>query len=99
MDETLSWRARLAKANINILNIAIMRDPVTHNHSTRWYYEFMYHPHPGQTKWCKTYYDAPFEVQVPEDDPVMWHTAPMSEDDATEHICEEVLSLRKELEG
>ncbi len=44
MDE-LSWRARLAKSNINILNID----------DERWYYEFMYRPKPGQIKWCKTY--------------------------------------------
>ena len=44
MDE-MSWRARLARNNINILNID----------DERWYYEFMYHPYPGQTKWCKTF--------------------------------------------
>lgn len=44
MDE-LSWRARLAKKNINVLNID----------DEHWYYEFMYHPYPGQTKWCKTF--------------------------------------------
>ena len=48
MDEGLSWRARLARRNINILNID----------DERWYYEFMYHPRQGQTKWCKTYMDA-----------------------------------------
>lgn len=50
MDE-LSWRARLAKSNINILN----------TDGNRWYYEFMYHPYSGQTKWCKTYFDVPTE--------------------------------------
>lgn len=50
MDE-LSWRARLAKSNINILN----------TDGIRWYYEFMYHPYAGQTKWCKTYFDVPTE--------------------------------------
>lgn len=44
MDE-MSWQARLARNNINILNID----------DERWYYEFMYHPYPGQTKWCKTF--------------------------------------------
>lgn len=48
MDESLSWRAKLAKSNINILNID----------DERWYYEFMYHPKYGQTKWCKTYMDS-----------------------------------------
>ena len=47
MDE-MSWRARLARSNINILNID----------DERWYYEFMYHPRPGQVKWCKTYMDC-----------------------------------------
>lgn len=45
MDE-LSWQAKLAKTNINILSID----------DERWFYEFMYHPYAGQTKWCKTFY-------------------------------------------
>lgn len=45
MDE-MSWQAKLAKTNINILSID----------DERWFYEFMYHPYPGQTKWCKTFY-------------------------------------------
>lgn len=79
--EDLSWRARLARKNINILNID----------NERWYYEFMYHPHPGQTKWCKTYYKVP-------------HTHPelgdelLGEEDIAYNIEAEVLSLRKELE-
>lgn len=47
MDETnLSWRARLAKANINILDI----------HDNTVFLEFTYHPKPGTFKWCKTVY-------------------------------------------
>ena len=88
MDE-LSWRARLAKSNINILNI----DEV------RWYYEFMYHPRPGQTKWCKTYYEVPSEMVVPKDAP--WDWFKLHENDPekiAEMLQKEVLSLRKELE-
>lgn len=73
MDEHLSWRARLAKRNINILSID----------GDRWYYEFMYHPKPGQTKWCKTYFEA--TAQSPEY--------------VSKQLEKEVLSLRKELEG
>lgn len=45
MDE-LSWRARLAKSNINILDI----------HDDIVFLEFTYHPKAGTFKWCKTYY-------------------------------------------
>lgn len=44
MDE-LSWRAKLAKSNINILSI----DP-----DGVMVVEFTYHPRPGTFKWCKT---------------------------------------------
>lgn len=74
MDEGLSWRARLARKNINILNVD----------DERWYYEFMYHPRQGQTKWCKTYMDCKMGR-----DP-----------EAVAYELErEVLALRKELEG
>lgn len=43
MDE-LSWRAKLAKSNINILDIK----------DNRIFLEFTYHPKPGTFKWCKT---------------------------------------------
>lgn len=72
MDE-MSWRARLAKSNINILNID----------EGRWYYEFMYHPRPGQTKWCKTFYETK-RGRDPEC--------------ISQEIKDEVLKLRKELE-
>lgn len=78
MDE-LSWRARLAKRNINILHI-----DSTSKNNTLWFYEFMYHPRPGQVKWCKTYYEAR-GGDSPE------YTAARLE--------AEVLALRKELEG
>lgn len=91
MDE-MSWQARLARKNINILNID----------DERWYYEFMYHPRPGQTKWCKTFYELPMgEVVVPDDDPVHWYRKPVdnSPETVASSIEAEVLSLRKELEG
>lgn len=45
MEESLSWPAKLARRNINILNID----------EKRWFFEFMYHPYAGSTKWCKTF--------------------------------------------
>ena len=80
MDE-MSWRARLARKNINILNI----DDDT------WYYEFMYRPRPGQIKWCKTFCVVPFTLSVNPTDTDL--------DCNARHLEEEVLSLRKELEG
>ena len=50
MDENLSWRARLAKSNINILSVD----------QSKWYIEFTYHPRPGTFKWCKTFVEVPF---------------------------------------
>ena len=74
MDE-LSWRARLARKNINILHID----------DHRWYYEFMYHPKYGQTKWCKTYLEVTPSLQTPEE--------------ISRQLEDEGLSLRKELEN
>ena len=73
MDE-MSWRARLAQSNINILDI----------HDNMVFMEFTYHPQKGVFKWCKTVY--PFEPGVT----VM---------ELAERLHEEVLELRKELEG
>ena len=70
----MSWQARLARKNINILNID----------DERWYYEFMYHPYQGQTKWCKTFY-ATHYGRDPEA--------------VAQDIEREVLRLRKELEA
>lgn len=47
MDENLSWRAKLAKANINILDYQTEKD-------YNLFIEFTYHPKPGVFKWCKT---------------------------------------------
>lgn len=91
MDE-LSWRARLAKSNINILNID----------EERWYYEFMYHPRPGQTKWCKTFYELPQgEVKWANEDHLeKWYREPVdnSPEKVAQNIEKEVLRLRRELE-
>lgn len=73
MDE-VSWRAGLARKNINILNID----------DERWYYEFAYHPRPGQTKWCKTFLAT---------------TSGRAPEAVAEQLQREVLALRKELEG
>lgn len=54
--EELSWRARLANSNINILQIS----PDTHLAVA----EFTYHPKPGVFKWCKTI----FPFRTPNDD-------------------------------
>ena len=77
MDEkNLSWRAKLAKANINILSVD----------NDKWYIEFTYHPKPGTFKWCKTFFSFDPEIELP--------------DGANARIVlEEVLELRKELEG
>lgn len=93
--EDLSWRARLARKNINILNID----------NERWYYEFMYHPKPGQTKWCKTVHEVKPTVVPPinvkelflEDWTKLPIEKPTYEETAAE-IETEVLNLRKELE-
>lgn len=73
MDESLSWRARLARHNINILNID----------DERWYYEFMYHPYSGSTKWCKTFLDA---------------STSDSPEETARVLEQEVARLRRELE-
>ena len=74
MDESLSWRAKLAKANINILEL----------HDRLIFVEFTYHPKPGIFKWCKTVF--PFNDM-------------MTLDNLAEAIIDEILTLRKELEG
>ena len=74
MEETLSWQAKLAKSNINILGVV---DEVA-------IVEFTYHPKPGIFKWCKTLINV-------EDTHGLEEVADV--------ILEDVLSLRKELEG
>ena len=86
MDESnLSWRARLAKSNINILGMD----------SKRIYLEFTYHPKPGVFKWCKTV----IENEYPLDQALDSQEYEDFQEFNAQHILEEVLSLRKELEG
>lgn len=92
MEETLSWQARLAKANINILNI----DDKDETKLTV-YYEFMYHPKPGQTKWCKTYTKVRGMGEVSYDSGEIWY--PVEGEDIYRELSKKVLELRKELEG
>lgn len=91
MDE-MSWQAQLAKSNINILNI-------DDKNKTRLvvYYEFMYHPKPGQTKWCKTYTVVRGDGEISYDAGEIWY--PVEGKDIYRELSKNVLRLRKELEG
>ena len=97
MEENLSWRARLAKANINILNITLVK--TDHGVINRWFVEFTYHPKPGTFKWCKTYIDISPEIEYDEEDPVKWSYKSTSADDMAQMVMGTVLAMRKELEG
>lgn len=97
MDENLSWRARFAKANINILNLTLVK--TDHGIVNRWFVEFTYHPKPGTFKWSKTYIDVLPEVKHNDEDPVKWEYESASIDDMAQTILDKVLELRKELEG
>lgn len=81
MDET-SWRAKLAKSNINILSVTIQNKVGISGFIYKWFFEFTYHPKPGVFKWCKTYLDMPEGL----------------EEDMAEKIMDEVSRLRRELE-
>lgn len=85
MDESLSWRARLAKANINILDL----------HDRKIFLEFTYHPKPGVFKWCKTWLAERYPLSEAGDEQ---EYDDFSEFDA-QYILDEVLKLRKELES
>lgn len=97
MDEDLSWRAKLARANINILSVSITReptgeDPNSYHEVARWYYEFMYHPRPHQTKWSKTFFCPTPQTTPPNTDPFSFNQiAPL--------ILRQVATLRRELEN
>ena len=83
MDEK-SWRARLARSNINILDI----------HNDKVFLEFTYHPKPGTFKWCKTYFELPFplsQASGEEYEDYQYGNA--------QAIMDMVLDLRKELEN
>ena len=101
MDEDLSWRAKLARANINILGVTITREPQTllpdntpdpnsYREVARWYYEFMYHPTNHSTKWSKTFF-CPTQTTAPGVDP-------FSFDQVAPLIERQVATLRRELE-
>lgn len=93
----ISWRARLAKSNINILS-------VTPSH---WVYEFTYHPKAGVFKWCKTVHEVKLIPRWPDTNPKDLDTTDLvhvplekqTYEDIANNILEEVLALRKELEG
>ena len=97
MDEDLSWRAKLARANINILNVTITRERIPddagggYKETPYWYYEFMYHPKPNQTKWSKTFFSPTPQTTPPDTDPFSFNqVAPL--------ILRQVATLRRELE-
>lgn len=96
MDESLSWRARFAKSNINILNLTLVK--TDHGIINRWFVEFTYHPKPGTFKWCKTYIDVFPEIEHDEEDPANWAYKSISADEMAQTILDKVLELRKELE-
>ena len=85
----MSWRAQLAKSNINILNI----EWSNYRKVADIYYEFMYHPHNGQTKWCKTWVTV--RGQYDDDLGVSLEVTDL---DILDALKSDVLSLRKELE-
>lgn len=91
MDD-MSWRAQLAKSNINILNMTWNKD----NTVVDIFYEFMYHPYNGSTKWCKTWTQAAGEVVCDEADE--WQK-PVTGERIAKVLRNETLKLRKELEG
>ena len=98
MDESLSWRAKFAKSNINILNLTLIK--TEHGIINRWFVEFTYHPKPGTFKWCKTYIDIMTDVvEFNEDDEGWAYARPISDNDIAQTIMDEVLKLRKELEA
>lgn len=99
MDDNLSWRAQLARSNINILNIEWSDDRVT----AEVFFEFMYRPYNGSIKWCKTW--APVAgklVQDPDDpddpDEIEYNQMEVSGDDICDTLRQMTLKLRKELE-
>lgn len=104
--QRLSWRARLAKSNINILKVDLLNKAnidvggITY----RWYVEFTYHPKPGTFKWCKTYIDIPpvfdtYAATATDTANKSLAQVDNSTDDMAQTILDRVLELRKELEG
>ena len=83
-NRSISWRARLAKSNINILDV----------HDDYIFLEFTYHPRPGTFKWCKTYFELDAPLSQAGDDEYEDYEEMNASD-----ILDKVLALRKELEG
>lgn len=87
MDE-LSWRAKLAKSNINITGVDLEHNLL--------FYDFSYRPYPGAApKWVKT-------TSVPVMDTYMAlneNTLMVDWEETTNRLRNEVLALRKELEA
>lgn len=94
MEENLSWRAKLAKANINILSITM--EKTSHGVVYKWFFEFTYHPKAGVFKWCKTYLEVPQREYG--DDEAGWFYTEYTPEEVSDMILAEVLKLRKELE-
>lgn len=99
MEETLSWQAQLAKANINITGVQYN---INHKACVVCF-EFPYHPKPGQVKWFKT---AEEFVGVDITDKEELESIVESGKlpivylhDLVPALKSKVLSLRKELEG
>ena len=91
MDDNLSWRAQLARSNINILNITWNKDQTV----VDVFFEFMYRPYNGQIKWCKTWVQVPGRVVDGWDEE--WQEA-VSGEEIAQVLRDETLKLRKELE-
>lgn len=96
MDDNLSWRAKLARSNINILNIEWSDDRMT----AEVFFEFMYRPYNGQIKWCKTWVPVAGRLVKDPDDPDGIGSIQMevSGDDICGTLKQMTLELRKELE-
>lgn len=85
MDDQLSWRAKFAKSNVNILQV----------HPAYWVVEFTYHPKPNVFKWCKTM----FPVSHPLDSAIDTQEYADFVEINARGVLDRVLELRKELEG
>lgn len=88
MDEESLWQADLARRNINLL--ALDGDRV--------YYEFQYHPTPGEVRWCKTMVvldDSHSGMDI--EDGVVTCTH-YTYEDISRQVSEHCLAMRKALE-
>ena len=91
MDDNLSWRAQLARSNINILNITWNKDQTV----VDVFFEFMYRPYNGQIKWCKTWVQVAGRVM---DGYMEDLQEAVSGEEIAQVLRDETLKLRKELE-